>query len=507
MSIANRVVKNTLFLYVRMAVSIVFSFFTTRILLQSLGESDYGLYNVVAGALSMLGFISGSLSSATQRFISYAEGNGEIQKIKKIFSNAVLIHRFIAVVAVFIFVISGFFFFNGILNIPSDRNIIAVLVYMCMIFSTVYSITIVPYEAIINAHENMLYYSILGIVDATLKLIIAILVYNSSFDHLLFYAIMMALESWMFRTFTVVYCKKHYREVNDLSIKENYNKDVIIQMSSYTGWNTLNIFSGMVCLYGISIIVNHYFGTTVNAALGVATQLSGVLMGLTQNMSKALTPVIVKSEGSGDRYKMRHLSLVGCRFSYLVFCFVCLPICFSLNSILLIWLKQVPHFTYEFCLIMLLSELIEQMYLILSHSISAEGNIKGYCICRSIVNLVSLPVIIFLFEMNCPPTISWMVRFVTYILLGGIITVYYSKKNIGLEIKEYTKKVIFPCIVYTIVSVCCFVTIRHFCEESIFVLFTMYALSLLLIWIAGLKKDERNMIMSYISSKCKKIKL
>lgn len=498
MSTVNRIIKNTLFLYIRMGVSIIFSFFTTRILLQALGASDYGLYNVVAGALSMLGFLSGSLSTATQRFISYAEGEGCIERIKKIFDNSILLHRIIAGIACIVFLLAGLIFFNGVLNIPEERFNVAILVYGCMIFSTIFSITIVPYESVINAHENMLFYSILGIFDVTLKLIIAIAVSYSSFDQLLFYAILMAVESWFFRCVTAWYCKRKYHEVRNIDIYSNKDKTIIKDMASFAGWNVLNIFSGMICLYGLSIIVNHYYGTVTNAALGVATQLSGVLMGLTQNMSKALTPVIVKNEGSGDRNQMIKISLKGCRFSYLVFCFVSLPICFALKPILSLWLKDVPEYTFEFCIIMLISELVEQAYLILSHSISAEGNIKGYCIWRTIANLIALPVTIIVFHYGTLPTASWIVRFFTFVLIGWVVTIVYSKINLGMKLKDYYHEVLRPCALFTILSLFMFIPISILINNFIANTIVLYLISVPLLWFSGFNGNERKLVANNV---------
>ena len=170
MSTVKRVFKNTMFLYLRMLISIVFSFFTTRILLQALGVSDFGLYNVIAGSVAMLGFFSASMSSATQRFLSFAEGEGEIEKIKDIFANSVFLHRIIALVVTLFLVSIGFILFNGALSIPNGRFVVAISVYGCMIISTIYAITIAPYDAVLNARENMRIYSFLGIFDVFAKL-------------------------------------------------------------------------------------------------------------------------------------------------------------------------------------------------------------------------------------------------------------------------------------------------------------------------------------------------
>ena len=193
--------------------------------------------------------------------------------------------------------------FNGILNIPSGRETTALIVYGCLIFSTVFSITITPYDAVLNAHENMFFYSLVGIIDVFLKLAIAILISYSDYDRLLFYGVLMAGESWLLRFITKYYCDRTYSVCKALSLKEHDN-GILKKMASFAGWNMLNICAGMISLYGMNIAINHFFGTLLNAALGIATQLQGVLMGVSGNMSKALTPVLVKKEGASQRQQM-----------------------------------------------------------------------------------------------------------------------------------------------------------------------------------------------------------
>jgi O-antigen/teichoic acid export membrane protein len=327
MSNSKKVVTNTLFLYIRTIVSLMVSVFTTRILLHALGASDYGLYNVIGGAISMLGFLIASMSSATQRFLSYAEGAGDRNKIIVYLNNSILIHYGLALFMILVFAVSALFFFNGVLNIPEGRHGAAIIIYICMLVSTVFSITIVPYDAEINAHENMLFYSVLGIIDVMFKLSIALAVLYFHSDKLIFYSVLMAAESFVLRYICQQYCKRHYSECRHINLRKYYNKKIVKELTSFAGWNLSNVATGMLALYGMNIVINHYFGTGVNAAMGIATQLSGVMMGVSMNMIKAITPVLVKAEGGKQRQRMLDISYVSCKFSYLLFSFACLPVC------------------------------------------------------------------------------------------------------------------------------------------------------------------------------------
>lgn len=504
MSTANRVFKNTLYLYVRMVVSIVFSFFTTRILLQTLGASDYGLYNVVAGALAMLGFLSSSMSSATQRFISYAEGQGDVGKIKEIFNNAVYLHRLMALFVCIFFVLGGLIFFNGLLNIPEGRTLVAITVYGCMIFSTVFAITIVPYDAVLNAHENMKYYSLLGIVDVIFKFIIAILVMScSQLDRLLLYGILIALESWLFRFITQRYCIRHYSEVREINRTKYVKKNTIRTMTSFAGWNMLNISTGMISLYGMNIAINHFFGTVLNAAMGIANQLAGILMGVSSNMTKAMTPVLVKSEGGQNREKMIEISMIGCKYSYLLFSFFCIPVIFCLRPLLAFWLKDVPEWTELFCLLMLVSTLIEQMFVFLYQSINAQGNVRNFNIVRSILNILPIVVMTVEFSFGMPPYHALLDWIVFKVVGGGLTNLYYAHKNFDFPIKKFLKTSIIHCILSSLIIASVCYLLRTQPTDNIAIVFGrligMLVISIPIYWFVAVNQSEKQMFLSLLN--------
>lgn len=482
-----------------MGVSFFASFFTTRILLQALGVSDYGLYNVVAGALGMMGFLSATLCFSTQRFISYAEGKGDVDNIIKIFNTSIFLHIIIASITCVLYIVSGFFFFNGILNIPEGRGLVAILVYMCLIFSTIFTITIAPYDAVLNAHENMKYYSILGIADVVLKLVIALTSLYVDFDRLIFYAVAMAIESWLFRFITQQYCKHYYVEVRDVNLRKYVSKDILKEMSSFAGWTLINVFTGMMSLFGMSIIMNHYFGTTINAAMGIATQLAGAILGVTANMTKALTPVLVKEEGRSNRNNMINISYVGCKFSFILLSFFCIPIVFFMDGILRLWLYEVPEYTKQFCILMIVTNLTEQLTYFLQNSVSAQGEVRGYSIWKSICNSLSIPLTIILFEFYDKPEIAIIVRLVTFVILGNIVNIVYSRMKFGLSYKSFLTRVIVPCFITACASSLLCLLLRSESTQPLTVVMHMMlilVLSLPLYYITALDSAEKNFVNS-----------
>ena len=505
MSNSIRVIRNTIYLYIRMGVSIVVSFFTTRILLHALGVSDYGLYNVVAGALSMLGFLSASLSSATQRFISYAEGEGEIDRIKEIFTTSVILHWLMALVVCLLFIICGFLFFNGILNIPEGRRTIAILVYGCLIISTVFTIAIVPYDAVLNAHENMRYYAIIGILDVMLKLAIAIVIAFSSWDRLLFYGVLMAAESFLCRYITKQYCIRHYEECRNVCVQTIPSMRQMKQMTSFAGWNVLNIGSGMLSLYGMNIVINHFFGTILNAAMGIANQLAGVLQGVSSNMTKALTPVLVKSEGAKERTQMLKISMIGCKYSFLLYSLFCIPFLFYTPLLLTLWLREVPEWAVLFTRLMVVSCLVEQLFVFLYQTIQAQGNIRNYNIFRSIVNILPLPIAFFQYSNGWHPywiIIDWIIFKVVF---GGLLNLYYARKNVGLSLIKWLRHVFIPCMIVSLLSCLLGAALIWFGPNTpsrqILSFFFLFMLCLPLYWFLGISPKERKAIVEIIKTR------
>lgn len=499
MSTSKRVIKNTAYLYMRTIASLLLGVFTTRILLEALGESDFGLYNVVGGSIAMLGFLSASLSSATQRFLNVAEGEGNFDKIRLYFNNSIIIHWALAGIMVVIFVVAGSFFFNGILNIPEGKHTDAIVVYGCLLISTVFSITVVPYEAEINAHENMLFFSVIGIVDVVLKFAIAFAVLYFNSDKLIFYAVLMAAESFVIRFVNQLYCRRKYNECQRTNLKKYYNRKIIRQMTSFAGWNLVSTATGMISLFGMNIVVNHYFGTNVNAAMGIATQLSGVMMGLSSNMIKAVTPIIMKSEGGNQHERMLQYSYVSCKFSYLIFSFCCIPIIFYIHPILKLWLTEVPQWTAALCIILVISTLIEQLSVVLYQSIMAGGDIKSYNIAKSISNILPIIISILMFQYgNYEPywiLINWGIY---KSLLGGIVNVYYSDVKLGLDIRTYISKVLRPTIACTVLTCGLFILVVHTIDIWIIGFITGAVMSLPVYWVISMSKSERKQVISII---------
>lgn len=293
--IANRVLKNSGYLYFSMGLSMFVSLYSTRLILNALGSSDFGIFCIIGGAIGMLGFLNAAMSTTTQRFINYAEGEGKPEKQKSIFTVSISIHFLLSLIMIVIFEIAYLFFFDGILNIPSERVSSAKWIYQLMLLSTVLTIQTVPYNAIINAHENMRYLSIIGIFQTLMKLIIALIVVHVYTDKLILYGILTTFVSFIFMIILRIYCHQNYSECQ-FCIRKYYNKKLMREMTSFAGWGFINSSSSMFAQYGMGIILNSFFGTILSAAQGIANQISGQLMVFSRTMLTVINPIIGKKQ-------------------------------------------------------------------------------------------------------------------------------------------------------------------------------------------------------------------
>ncbi|SHJ61213.1 Na+-driven multidrug efflux pump [Pseudozobellia thermophila] len=430
-------------MYAKMGITMFISLYVTRLVLNALGASDFGIFNVVGGAIAMLGFLHAAMSSATQRFMSFYEGQGDKEKQKYIFNVSTVLHLGIALLLVVVLLIAGYFFFNGILNIPPDRVFAAKVIYGALILSTAFTVLSVPYEAVLNAHENMLYYSIVGVVESLLKLAVALVIVSYAGDKLVLYGILMAVIPFIIRTIMQIYCHKKYEECV-IAPKRYFEKGLMKEMTSFAGWSFLSLTSGMVTQYGMGLVLNNFFGAVLNAAQGVANQISGQLMVFSNNMLKAVSPVVVKTGGAGDRVKMLDTSLSSSKFSIYMAAFFMIPFMIEAPYVLKIWLKNIPEWAIVFVRLQLLRVLLEQFTHPLIISIQAQGDIRSFSIYTSLANIVPLFLTWCFFEMGYPPYflyVSWI--FMWAIVKGGLI-LHFAKSKCGLSFSMFNKKVALP---------------------------------------------------------------
>lgn len=506
-STANRVIKNTGFLYAKMGITMFISLYTTRLILNSLGASDFGIFNIVGGAIAMLGFLNAAMASATQRFMSFTEGEGDKEKQKSIFNVSVILHLGISLIVGITLLIAGCFFFNGILNIPQDRILASQVVYGSLIVSTMFTVMTVPYDAVMNAHENMKYYAIVGVFESLLKLAVAFTCVYTRYDKLIIYGILMACIPLITLTIMRIYCHRHYEECI-IAPRVYWQKGLMKEMTSFAGWNLFQTAAAMITNYGLGIILNVYYGTMLNAAQGIANQLNGQMGVLTNNISKAVLPVIVKSAGRKEENRMMHISFFFSKIFFILTSMMLVPFLMFGEVILRWWLKEVPPYTNIFLILIILVSITEIFLNSLGQMISAIGRIKYVSFFRSLTTILCLPAISLLFHYDYPPYVMYIVLLLKTIINIGV-SLYFSSLYYGLSVKSYFHNILFRCSLFLIVIMITTNACNFFFLNVNIVMMFILILSLMLFlfmitFVVIFGKNERKQIFSVIRSFVKK---
>lgn len=505
-STANRIVKNTFWLYCQMGLTVFVSLYTTRLILAGLGASDFGIYNLVGGAIAMLGFLNAAMASATQRFMSFVEGEGNHEKKVVIYNVSISLHLFIAVLVAAVLTIAGYFFFNGILNIPSERLFASKVVYGCLIISTVLSVTNVPYEAVLNSHENMRYYALVGILESLLKLSAAFACVYSSTDKLILYGILMSIIPMIKLTIQRVYCHRHYNECIYQPHKY-FDRSIAKEMFSFAGWNLLTSSSSMITMQGVSILINIFGGVVVNAAHGVANQLAGQLMAFSNTMLKALNPVLVKSRGACDNQQMLKAASTGNKMSFLIYTFFAIPFIIETPYILSLWLKETPEWALLFVRLVLIRQMVSQLSVTLVTCINATGKIRPYSLVESFFWFLVLVVGFAVYKLGAP-IYSIYVILIGLAIVRTVVAVIFCMRLCGLNAVDYISHTITPCLIQTSIHIVLLYTMTCLCDMSFFRLIVVLSVSVIVhpltSYIFVLNSKEKSIVANMVKKLIKK---
>ncbi len=500
--VTNKIIKNTVWLYAKMGITMFISLWVTRLILLSLGASDFGIYAIVAGAIGMLGFFNGALSSATVRFMAYAEGQSDQSRKITIFNVCNVLHIGIAAMMVLVLFIAAFVFFNGVLNIPPERMHAAYVVYGSFVTGVLFNICRVPYDAVINSHEHMKFYAILGIVESLLKLSVAFACVYTSKDKLIVYGVLMACIPFVTYLVTRGFCKSRYSECV-FKPRQYWDGKAMKEMLSFASWNLMANTSRMVSAYGTGIVLNHFFGTILNAAYGIANQLNGQLMTFSTNMIKAVVPVITKSEGSGQRIAMIYRSNMACKYSYLIFAVFAIPFILEMHIILSIWLDEVPEWTVIFSQLTIVVSLIEQVTIAYGTSLDAEGHISLFSKVRSIFFMIYLLLLIVFFALGASPVMLFVTSIAWNGILGACILLFFMHRNCGMEYRTFFRSLFSPIIIVTVTSTVMGILSVMLMEESYVRLLLTVSLSfigfILGYWLLATEESERALVRNLIN--------
>ncbi len=437
-----RIAKNTILLYCRMFVMILIGLYTSRMILQVLGVSDYGVYNAVGGMVMMFTIISSSLSTAVSRYLTFELGKGDIENLKEVFSTSINVQFCLALVILFVGGLVGWWFLNYHMNIPNGRIGAANWVLFCALLSFAIGLISVPYMASITAHERMDVYAYMTILEASLKLAIVFVLYISPIDKLVSYSILLLFVAIIIRLIYGIYCKHKFVECSYQKVK---NKSMLKGMTAFAGWTFLGNASWVFNTQGINILINIFFGVTLNAARGIATQIEGLVMQLVNNFMTALNPQITKSYASGDKDNMHQLICRGAKFSFFLMIFIAIPISLETERILSLWLGVIPKYTIIFVRLTFISALCTVLGNTLVTAQLATGKVKRYQITMTLVGLWVFPLTWLAYKLGGSPIWAYIV-FITIYFILVFVRLYLVKDLINLSWKKYFFEVIIKSV-------------------------------------------------------------
>jgi len=492
-----RIAKNTIILYARMILVLLVGLYSSRVILNSLGVVDYGIYNVVGSIVVLFSYLDSALSLATIRFYSYDLPNG-IEKVKTVFNTSIVIQSVFALIILFLAETLGLWLVNFKLVIPPERLTAANIVYQFSIITTIVTILSVPFNASITSHERMSVYAVLSLLEAFLKLSVALLIAISPMDNLIFYGGGLLMISGIVLIIKYLYCKKKFKEIR---LQRKFSRHLLKKMFAFVGWNFFGATAGMSVGQGLNFIINVFFGPAINAARGIAFQVQGALNQFVTNINTAINPQIVKRYSIGETDSMFKLVFFSSKLSYLLLMIVSMPIIVDAPYVLELWLKEVPDQTILFTRLVLIYMLTISVTYSVNMSAQASGKIKNFQIAEGCIVLLNIPVVLALFYIGMPAYVSFL-SMIVFSVLAFIAKLLILSKAIGFPVVKYVKDVLSRLLAISLVCIMVYIIASEIIVDSICkfgVKSIVYLIPLgIAVWFIGFGRDERSIMKNLI---------
>lgn len=494
-----RIAKNTLFLYFRMMIIMGVTLFTSRVVLQTLGVEDYGIYNVVGGIVVIFSFLNSSLSAASQRFITFELGKGDNGNISNVFSTCVILHFFLALLIAIIAEPIGIWFINNKLMIPETRIPAAIWVFHFSIVSMFVMFISVPYNALIVAYERMDAFAIVSIIDALLRLGIAYaLLMFKNIDKLVIYGILHLIAQIIIRLCYTIFCTRMFTNVQFL---KNIDKQLLFEMGQFASWSILGNVAYMAYTQGLNLLLGTFFPPVVNAARGIAVQIQNAVNNFINSFQTAINPQITKNYASDNIDEMVNLVFRSSRFSFYLIMILSIPVILRTPDILRLWLVNVPDHSVTFVRIILVTSSIHAIANPLNISVKATGKIRLYEITVGGLMIAILPVSYIFLRLGYAPEIVFIVHLCIE-CIAMLFRIWNTKTLIKFSYKSYFKEVILRIlVVLTLSLISSYIVSINFSSgllQTIAVTLISVLISFLIILLFGLNKTERTFIINKI---------
>lgn len=489
--------KNTIFLYIRMFVTMLVSLFTVRVVLRTLGVVDYGVYNVIGGVVTSIAFISDVLANASQRFFSVEIGKGDLDSTRRTFNLVLLVYFFVALLVLVLTESVGLWFLNAKMDIPAERMEAANWVYQFAILSFIVSLVTSPFHSIIIAHEKMNIYAYMSIMDVILKLLIVYLLVLFSFDKLKLYATLMFLVTLINRAIYVIISKSKFQETKYLFV---WDKSCFKSIFSYSTWILVGSFSYVINTQGINIIFNLFFGPVANAAYAIGNQVKNAVNSFAASFFTATRPPIIKSYAQKDYSQTSKLFYFSSKIIYILLFIIIVPIFIEIKPILQIWLGEITDYMPNFVRLMLIYALIVSMSEPITAIVQAAGEVKKYHGIVDIFTLISLPISYVIFKFGGDAYWGFVVSIVVF-LIAHVIRLFVLKSFYAFSFTLYTKKLILPILlsIGLIIAIMSFVC--HVVNNMIIIILISLIVASIISWVVVLEKEERKSLIGIIKNR------
>lgn len=503
---SKKLAKNTIFLYIRLLFSMLVSLYTSRIILQYLGVEDYGIYNVVGGVVAMFTLVSGTLSSSISRNLTYTLGKGDYERLNRTFTTSVNVQCLLIIIILLLAEPIGIWFLNNKLVIPDSRMYAANWVLQFSILTFCINLFSVPYNATIISHEKMDAFAFIGVLEVFLKLGVVFLLNIGNIDKLINYAFLLCCVSLLIQTIYFAYCKRNFDEC---TYHFCYDRRIMRDVLGFAGWNFLGSAAGILKNQGLNILLNLFFGPTVNAARAIATQVNTAIVGFVSNFMTALMPQITKAYAQGNLDYVVQCIYRGSKFSYFLLFFLSLPVMVETEGILRVWLINVPDSTVNFVRYIILLSLADTLSRTTINANNATGDIKRYQITMGLFNLMILPCCYFGLKLGIDAASTELIS-VAFMLISIFPRIHFVKKHIPIRYNIFIRNVIQPVFLVSFVAY----TASYFILGSLQKDFVTMLVSIVIcffiagitIYVIGMTKEERSFIKQIISTKLKRKK-
>lgn len=501
-----RIARNTLFLYIRSFVSMLIGLYTSRMILDVLGVSDFGIYNVVGGVITMMTFLNGSFNVAISRYLTFELGRKDFTAYNRVFNTALVIQCGLALLVFLVAETVGLWFVNTHLVIPADRMAAANWVYQTAIISAIISIICSPFAASITAHERMHVPAYIGIGESVAKLLIVISLYRCSYDKLIVWSILFMLITISSATIQIVYTRCRFPHT---AVNMRHDRTLLRSMASFSGWNLFGTIAWTLKDQGINIVLNLFGGPVVNAARGVSYQIKGAILTLTGGFQSAVNPQLTKNYAADELEATHRLLCRSSKIGYFLLLILAIPVCFEISFLLNLWLVKIPEYAPMFTVLVIAETLCEVFSGPAITTLMATGRIKCYQIVVGTILLLNLPLAYLLLLFGCPIWAPFAVA-IAMTVIGQFARLLFIRRQLQMSLSMYFRTVILRCAIVTIIAVVAPLAIYLTMSQGFLRFFILVPASLLstaaAIWAVGLDNSERKFIRQAIVSRLRRFR-